>query len=332
MSGVTQFRMFTATASTPALEYPGEWEIEANMNFASVLTARCSYDWLLHANEQLGPNPWQLRVYIEVIDEGQYVFRGYIEHVERQAPEVVITAKDHLGILAETLCRLETGDGELHNIWARWTESENIGTDGTPVRLYPSAYVASMKPYNIWYPKYDSAAWYTTGGSLGAVLTAGFTSGDAEIDIGNSDDAAGAPPSGFASITHGGSENFIQYDGKAWDEGTLTYKIYNCSHGRLGSTATNGSIGETVYFRFAKRIHFDRTPRIRGFVTSGSVYETLNPDLYDPLVAEGGFGFKTDPLNLRRKTGGSTDTFDEIRAVYNVYAEQDATKQLLLTD
>lgn len=332
MAGAVTFRLYTANSSTGALEFPSDYDIDSNINFASILTASVSYDWWTHAQEELGPNPLQLRVYIEVTDEGQVVFRGYVSNVDRQYPTVTITAKDKLGILGETLCRFDTGDGNVWNIFARFTGSEAVGSDASPVRLYPSAYAASTPPYNIWYPKYDSAAWYSTGGSLNITLASTFSSGDAEIDIGSSDDAAGAPPEGFCSITHGGNVNMIQYRGKDYNEATGTYRIYNCSHGRNGSTSTAGSIGEVLYFRFAKRIHFDRTPRIRGFVTSGSVYETLKPELYDTLVAEGGFGFKTDPLNQRRKTTGSSAVFDEIRAAYNVYAEEDATKQLLLSD
>jgi hypothetical protein len=68
---------------------------------------------------------------------------------------------------------------------------------------------------------------------------------------------------------------------------------------------------------------------VQGY--DGSVYETINPDSYDVLAASGGFGFKQDPLKLKRKTTGASADYTQIWANgYNTYAEEDAAKYLRL--
>lgn len=310
----------------PAIETPVDYDAQFIVNYATTLTATFVDGWPLRSLENAANNPTQVRSYVEIIeDEGEYVFRGLVNTVDRAHPQTAITGMDKLAILGETLARYKP-DSNLYNVWARYTGSEDMGN----VQLYPG-FDYTGGPYNIWYPKFNSSAWITAGASLAVTLPANFTNGDNAIDIGTSDDAAAAPPSGFAFNDRAGTIQAIQYSGKAWDEANSTYKIYNCKYGRLGSVAANGTLGDTLSFRFAKRIHFDRAPRVQGY--DGSVYETINPEGYDVLAAEGGFGFKQDPLNLRRKTSGATDVFTQIWANgYNTYAEEDAAKYLRLSD
>ena len=332
---ITKLTLTPPTKTMAAAAYvcvPNPVQITKNLNFPAQMECTFEYDWQLHKTENDPVNPCQQRAYGTYQENGAYLFRGLAQEVIREqaggSPVTRVTFLDKMQILNETLARWDDGTN-VHSVWERHTGSEAIAE----VRLY-QGFPFTGGPYEVWYPLFSSAAWITTGGSLSITLGADFTAGVSTVmDLGTSATAAGFPPEGVLSFTTGGNTNFVQYQGKAYDESDGHYKAYNCKTTRFGSTAANGTSGVTVvYLRLLKRIHFDREPRVRGYESGGGTYETIPNDQYDKLITDGTFGFKESPLNLRRKTGGASAVYDYPVVAYNVFAEEDVTKQLLLSD
>lgn len=272
--------------------------------------------------------PIQQGAYFEWKLGANYLSRGKWDQITRVqadgAAMVTLGGLDKLAVLQRTvasitLTNIASAEKDFY-AFNKYTGAVDAGggtlTSPTAVRLYPGQYRSGDSFPHVWYPKYDSAAWLPATGTSRDLTDLGFSDTlagnitDAATTIKLSQNYKGAPETGWISITTGGNEEWIPYDGYDYNEADGYFYFYNCVRLGAGGGAGAGwlgsygaiahSAGDTVYFRIPRRMHFTHPVIVEGVdgTTYTSPIEVISDGNFKLNPEDFSVNFTREPLSL----------------------------------
>ena len=303
--------------------YADAVEFEWQLQYPGTATITILSNWEHYYDEGDATSPIQLNAYVTYEEDGATIFEGNVLSISRVVvdgiPGIRLEVVDPMYILKHTY--VSNSDGAY--IFRDQTGLLAVSSQ----QYYPGTDYDEFR--NIWYPKYDSAMWYTSTEFTVIDDMPGNTTTIASLKVGSA--AAGGypaiPPAGIFKVTSRDGIEFCQYNGCEYNQVDGYWYLLDVHRAMFGSTNIDPIENQVAYSMLCKRISIERPVLVEGKY-SGDTYDTPIPDSnYDVGYEDGGIYFNTPPLTLRSGT-----SYDSMHVTCYVYDEDDASDQLLLSE